>query len=321
MPPTRAVHAVVMVHGLHGLADDFAYMATRLRERFRDATGISAVVLVPTVNHGLTRHGIQGAAERLAPWIVDECQKHHATHISFIGHSLGGLIARYVIRLLHDNGTIPVRVQPVIYLSIATPHLGSLEHARRARSFAPHPLTAIVDDVFMHGTRFFIKQTGEELMLKDGDDSTVPLIVRMTDDAFINALRLFRHRIAYGAIRYDPTVGYETSVIRRTNPFKAQFPVSLSKLLLGESPRVIRDDAETAEMDEGGSQTVHTPLEELMMGRLDALDWERYAILPSRPVFAHVDVIVKSKFFNERHGSVVVDDIVNRVFDLAHASS
>lgn len=47
------------------------------------------------------------------------------TTISFIGHSMGGLIARYAIGLLSDTTTGTVAgLQAGCYVSIASPHLG-----------------------------------------------------------------------------------------------------------------------------------------------------------------------------------------------------
>lgn len=47
------------------------------------------------------------------------------TAISFIGHSMGGLIARYAIGLLSDPTTGTVAgLQAGCYVSIASPHLG-----------------------------------------------------------------------------------------------------------------------------------------------------------------------------------------------------
>ena len=51
--------------------------------------------------------------------------------ISFIAHSLGGLVARYAIGRLYENSSSEAKIaglQPVNFITVATPHLGSRGH-------------------------------------------------------------------------------------------------------------------------------------------------------------------------------------------------
>lgn len=64
--------------------------------------------------------------QRLAAEVQQVVAKHPSlTTISFIGHSMGGLIARYTIGLLAKPSTRTVAgLHPAHYISIASPHLG-----------------------------------------------------------------------------------------------------------------------------------------------------------------------------------------------------
>lgn len=56
--------------------------------------------------------------------------------ISFVAHSLGGLVARYAIGKLYENSKCHEQIyedriaglQPVNFITVATPHLGSRGH-------------------------------------------------------------------------------------------------------------------------------------------------------------------------------------------------
>jgi hypothetical protein len=73
------------------------------------------------------------------------------TKISFTGYSLGGVIARYVLGILHQRRFFDT-VQPVNYTSIATPHLGLPKYdtffGKLSRTLGPKLLSRT-------GTQFF----------------------------------------------------------------------------------------------------------------------------------------------------------------------
>ena len=54
-----------------------------------------------------THDGIDKCGDRLADEVMKTAKQHNlppGTRISFVGHSLGGLIARYAIGKLHEQG-------------------------------------------------------------------------------------------------------------------------------------------------------------------------------------------------------------------------
>lgn len=61
------------------------------------------------------------------------------SHISLIGHSMGGLIARYALGLLANPDTGRVAgLRPVSFVSVAAPHIGcSSDHTEKVRDTDP----------------------------------------------------------------------------------------------------------------------------------------------------------------------------------------
>jgi dienelactone hydrolase len=104
-----------------------------------------------------TYEGVDSCGERLVTLITDTCRELQAsgrgtvTHLSLIGYSMGGLMTRYAVGRLVCDGIIEVpgapgrsthaqreaqaqatsprggwrgKLQPVCFVTIATPHLG-----------------------------------------------------------------------------------------------------------------------------------------------------------------------------------------------------
>ncbi|KAI9104946.1 putative serine esterase-domain-containing protein [Phlyctochytrium arcticum] len=203
-----------------------------------------------------TSDGIQRMAERAAvevvKWIQDEVfnalghdnEKPWDVYFSVVGHSLGGLIARYLIYLLFHpsaptaTSLIPLRekhatlmtLHPLTYMSVGTPHVGSRRSAKPGSWTAP---------VFQGVVDLYLKnlggQTGRELFLNDSStptsssaslessssrkDEDTPLLMRMADPSspFIETLRTFKP-ILIASVRDDLPVGYCSAAVASINP-------------------------------------------------------------------------------------------------------
>ncbi|XAR48801.1 hypothetical protein NMG60_11031748 [Bertholletia excelsa] len=141
-------HLLVLVHGLNGSPNDWVYVEAELKRHL----GKDLLVYVSSSNtHLRTFMGIDQAGNRLAAEVVQIVeQRESLKKISFVAHSLGGLIARYAIAVLyspnafgHDQsnhsapsadahsetssfrrrGTI-AGLEPINFITLATPHLG-----------------------------------------------------------------------------------------------------------------------------------------------------------------------------------------------------
>jgi hypothetical protein len=143
----------------------------------------NAFVLQSRVNKGRTRDGIANIAARLVCEIEECCRENGLTdqvEISFVGHSLGGIVVRYAIYLLFSQGYFRARrFVPVSFVAIASPHLG----VRRADTAMG--LFQGWGGEFLYGG----SKTLDELMLRDKDEAGVPLLVRMAANEFLEALR------------------------------------------------------------------------------------------------------------------------------------
>eukprot|EP00922_Rhytidocystis_sp_ex-Travisia-forbesii_P063502 GHVS01094471.1.p1 GENE.GHVS01094471.1~~GHVS01094471.1.p1 ORF type:complete len:654 (+),score=183.63 GHVS01094471.1:355-2316(+) len=183
-------------------------------------------------------------------------------YVSVVGFSLGGLIARYVLRgLYNDQDKTVVGLQPLDFITAATPHLGL-----RAYSSVWRRLERLRHKV----TELFCKQTGKELLLADGEEeggkdvtpsssssagaSRRSLLFRLTDDEFVKPLRCFQRRLLYANARSDLLVPFATAAIdheaeviypdRRTlwKPFYPASP-NASRAPSGDRPNCHRSDS------------------------------------------------------------------------------
>ncbi|KAH6555583.1 hypothetical protein KP509_1Z242900 [Ceratopteris richardii] len=139
MQPPRPHHLIVMVNGINGSVKDWRFAAGQIKSRFGD----QVLVLCSCRNAATSTYdGVDVMGHRLAEEIKEVVNRSPGLkRISFIAHSLGGLIARYAIGQLYSpcetdhfsaiersdrayDGKI-IHLQPTNFITLATPHLGS----------------------------------------------------------------------------------------------------------------------------------------------------------------------------------------------------
>jgi len=163
-------------------------------------------------------------------------RRRNLRKISFVAHSLGGLISRYAIGKLYEHpiGEEPrlnmykhsheedqygggklAGLEPMNFITSATPHLGSRCNKQLPFLFG----VPLLERTAAEAAHLIVGRTGKHLFLSDKDDEKPPLLVRMVEDCddgkFMSALRSFKRRVAYANITYDHIVGWRTSSIRR----------------------------------------------------------------------------------------------------------
>jgi pimeloyl-ACP methyl ester carboxylesterase len=243
----------VLVHGLHGDPGDFDFLTRQIRARFGDA----AVVIAPRNRLLETHEGVERCAERVLDATLAALRAHEdVAALSVVGHSLGGLIGRYLIGLLETHGVL-ARVRPLVFASLASPHLGSRQHARVWPS--------VLADKF---AELGLQRTGRQLFLLDvpgvegqseepaSDDEegeakgesrrreardaqgavdkdqsgeagapsmedSDACLLQLTQGPFVAGLARFHVRAAYANSRGDYSVHYSTAALRARNPFAA----------------------------------------------------------------------------------------------------
>ncbi|KAL9028608.1 MAG: hypothetical protein Q9196_003053 [Gyalolechia fulgens] len=212
-PERKADHLCVLVHGLWGNPSHLSYLAKSLREKYAED---KLNILVAKSNSGTyTYDGIETGGERVTQEIESLLQELEgdgapAAKLSIVGYSLGGLIARYAIGLLHSKGWFQ-KIQPVNFTTFATPHLGVRTplrgyHSQLWNAFGSRTLSA-------SGRQLFTIDTFR--------DTNRPILSLLADpdSVFMRALSLFKNRVLYANIVNDRSAPYYTTAITATDPF------------------------------------------------------------------------------------------------------
>ncbi|GLI73101.1 hypothetical protein PoHVEF18_001311 [Penicillium ochrochloron] len=210
----KADHLCVLVHGLWGNPSHLDYVASALRERHDEDT---VHILCAKNNSGnWTYDGIELGGERLAHEIEETLEKldkkgQKIKKLSIIGYSLGGLVSRYAIGLLHAQGWLE-KVEPVNFTTFATPHVG-----------VRTPLKGIRGQIWNGLGPKTVSVSGQQLFMVDSFRNTGrPLLSVLADpeSIFIQGLKKFRNRSVYANVVNDRTVVFYTSALSKTDPFK-----------------------------------------------------------------------------------------------------
>ncbi|KAA3470754.1 Lipase [Gossypium australe] len=291
-------------HEVHG-SKDFLARAADWRfaaEKFVAKLPDKVIVHRSECNYSkLTFDGVDMMGERLAQEVLDVVKRRpEVRKISFVAHSLGGLVARYAIGRLYENSTKLGQSRPFVstltgehtnssmqdleqhsedriaglepmnFITFATPHLGSRGHKQL-------PLLCglpFLEKRASQTAHFVVGRSGKHLFLTDNDEGKPPLLLRMVDDGddlkFISALHAFKRRVAYANANYDHMVGWRTSSIRRQN----ELPKSNLLVLDEKYPHVVYIERETTNKIQNKassiarSQTSTSDVEGFIFGRL-----------------------------------------------------
>ncbi|OQS00476.1 hypothetical protein ACHHYP_03590 [Achlya hypogyna] len=205
LPP----HIFVLVHGNNGHPSDFDIVANAIRARFPPG---SVAILQSSVNERRkTRAGIKQCGENLAleilAWLrTFRVQGRH--QLSILGHSFGGLIARYCLPFVKYT-LDAVGIAQVSFATLCTPHLGSRKPGGTLqRVLSKWLVHAILSTHCLYG------QTGRDLLVHRSDDDLATLeAMSVPDSPFVEALSAFAHRTAVGLVTGDHLVAHAASTI------------------------------------------------------------------------------------------------------------
>ncbi|KAK8473972.1 hypothetical protein V6N13_143569 [Hibiscus sabdariffa] len=220
-------HLVVMVNGLIGSAQNWRFTAKQFLKKYPE----DVIVHCSERNSSmLTFDGVDVMGDRLAEEVKSVISRHPSVQkISFVGHSLGGLVARYAIARLFEQdltqensqtnggcrtdqlgdswpeGKLKGKIaglEPMNFITLASPHLGSRWHRQVPLFHGSHVLEKVAAR-----TSWFLGRTGKHLFLTDGKDGKPPLLLRMVSDGedlkFMSALLSFRRRAVYANASFD----------------------------------------------------------------------------------------------------------------------
>ncbi|KAK9665714.1 hypothetical protein RND81_14G130500 [Saponaria officinalis] len=276
---SSADHLVVMVHGIMGSSADWKFGAEQFVEMLPDKVFVHC-----SERNGakLTLDGVDVMAQRLAAEVQEIIKlKPTLRKISFVAHSVGGLVARYAIGILYQppdgdsentGGTIG-GLEAVNFITVATPHLGSRGNKQVPFLFGFTTIEKVASLVI----HWIFRRTGRHLFLTDRDDGKPPLLKRMVDDSseyrFLSALRAFKRRIAYSNVGYDHIVGWRTSCIRR----KSELP-KWEDSLNEKYPHIVHEEhCDALEPDEAALAEIPSfdKIEEDLVTSLSRVSWEK----------------------------------------------
>ncbi|KAF9603195.1 hypothetical protein IFM89_034528 [Coptis chinensis] len=313
-----ADHLVIMVNGILGSSSDWKFGA----DQFVKSLGDKVIVHCSERNVSkLTLDGIDVMGERLAEEVVEVIQgKPGVRKISFVAHSMGGLVARYAIGKLYrppttdgDSQVTICGLDPLNFVTVATPHLGSRGNNQVPFLFG----VTVFEKAATSVIHWIFRRTGRHLFLTDAEKGEPPLLRRMVDDHgdlhFMSALRAFRRRVTYSNVGYDHIVGWRTASIRRDSELP-KWEDSVSEkyphIVYEERCKALNDENCVPISAEKGS---FEALEEEMMAGLSRVTWEKVDVSfhTSRQRFAAHSVIQVKDHFVHSEGADVIGHIID----------
>lgn len=317
-----ADHLVVLVHGILGSTDDWKFAADKFVLALPDK--VIAHCSDRNMNR-LTLDGVDVMGERLAEEVTDIINRRpEIQKISFIAHSVGGLVARYAIGKLYRPGVKPkdpstgaccdangsiCGLEAMNFITVATPHLGSRGHKQVPFLFGVTAIEKLASRVI----HWIFRRTGSHLFLTDNDDGKPPLLLRMVDDCddlyFMSALRVFKRRVAYSNVGYDHIVGWNTSSIRCS----AELP-KLEDPPSEKYPHVVHaehSEGQNTEKCEDASLVNgdHDMFEEKLLRGLTRLSWEKVDVSFQR--FAAHSIIQVKDTLSHSEGADVIQHMID----------
>ena len=226
-------HAVVLVHGLDGEPSDFATLAALAARRHPRAQIHAAQSL------GLQRDGIVAAGRRLADELEQLCAPLASSApplLSIVGHSNGGLVARYALGELEARGALgdgvaSARMSPNAFVTLSSPHLGVRRSDNAASPFESEAFQPLVRRIVTAGT---YGHAGVQLAMLDADGARgAPLLVELADadGLYVRALRRFHRRVAVASVSHEILVPFGSAAL-------LSGPAHQSRRSLDRAPRL-----------------------------------------------------------------------------------
>jgi triacylglycerol esterase/lipase EstA (alpha/beta hydrolase family) len=191
------------MHGMHGKASDFDCFREVIIERISG----DIVVYAIKCNESDTSDGIRRGGERAANEVDNLLSTYGAENIhdiSIVGHSLGGLYARYMITVLES---LPKSVYHTArkrqFITLASPHLGATYHLHA------HAISSTLK-VLTSWMSHTLPVTHRELLLCDEHQI---LQMMATAPEFIKAWCAFETSVLYSNVWHDALVSYCSSAV------------------------------------------------------------------------------------------------------------
>ena len=311
----KGKHLIVLANGLWGQAAHWDVVKTAIDQRLRSTSSRRYHVHVSKSNQLFdTYAGIDACGDRLKRELDELVRMEHADAdaISFIGHSMGGLITRSAVAKAYDREKKKVvlggrELEPTHFVSLATPHVGFGDSERCPLDNAWYiPFSRWV---VPYVSSRILGETGKQFFNRDEDK----LIMRMAGDDALQALGAFKTRTAYANVSGDHLVGWGGSSLRQKDEM-AEARKSIDALRDVKHRGVVREDAlEAALSDKRTSEKeVQTPssmnlgntvpeTQDEAMANISRLGWRRVDVNwkdARLPGLAHQHIMAQRKRIN-----------------------
>lgn len=252
------------------------YLESQIQEHSKSVDSREKLATCKTTSHGgyLTHDGIDVNGKRISDEIIQETERLESsgskvTKFSIIGYSLGGLISRYAIGVLHHQKYFE-GIEPVNFVTFCTPHIGAVNRGTKWHS---RSLNAV--------SSYFLAHTGSQMFLNDmmlvktersGEKTEeLPLLVWMAEPSsrFFIALSNFKYKALYANTINDRRTCWFTSAISTTDPFNSMVNQELSaydlEYVKGYEPTVI---------------DISKPISFAKLRNLDTINLKKRTIIP-----------------------------------------
>lgn len=193
------LHICVLTHGLvSNVTADMLYLKEIL-DHAADISGENLICKGYTGNVCRTERGVKYLGRRLAIWLVNELiPTYKPTKLSFIAHSLGGLIQTYALGYIEATDPEALRgIELVNFIALASPFLGISNENPGYVQFA-----------LSFGV---VGKTGRDLGLAWVPGESTPLLERIPGESTQNVLKRFRCRTVYANAVHDGIVPLRTA--------------------------------------------------------------------------------------------------------------
>lgn len=200
LPDTsRPVHLVILTHGLHSnVSADMLFLKEQI-----DQGAENVVVKGFFGNVCKTERGVKYLGSRVAEYVVELVKGEslqNVKKVSFIGHSLGGLVQTFAIAYLETNYPwFFQQIQPINFITLASPMLGVI-----------HENPAYVKLALLAG---IVGRTGQDLGLQYTEQNQKPLLLLLPSGPTHRILKRFVRRTAYANAFNDGIVPLRTSAL------------------------------------------------------------------------------------------------------------
>ena len=268
------MHLIIIQNGLNG----FSFLMNYVLNYYITKLGDGYHVCVSNVNDFLNTHdGLDTMGLRLGLFVQNKiaCLKN-CDKISFIGHSLGGLMIRSCIKYLHDIKLFDI-VKPIAYISIATPHLGIYEVSEWRKIAA----------------RWLLRTTGTQLL---GEDITLfenekPMLWRLSSPEYTDSLNLFQFKLAYGVIDGDSSVPFQIACLTKFTTYHIMFIANEKSPNIINLDEFVKERSVELDLKDGVMFKSHPKFPIEMYEDLNKIQWIKKGVFCKNWFSTHLYVI------------------------------